>query len=206
MTPCTPSQECGAFRRLERRLRFASAALLLLVAGCGPGGRLQNQARDRLIQEILVEDPEFAWVLERHRTTANQIETYQRELALKRATVEQNVAELRRDLAATTAQVRSKIAEAQQRVEPDRATLKMQIVQAETELRGKRLQRSQLGRTTASVRKGLHAAGGAPSAERSMRETQQQELARDAQRLDQELTGLKAHLRLLRIKLELIRL
>lgn len=156
--------------------------------------------------EVLGEDPEFAWVLERHRTIANRIETYERELALKRTTVEQNIAQLRKEFEAATEQVRKKIDETKQRLDPDRSTLQMALSQAQTELRAKQLQRSHLGRALAQLRKQGHGGSRSNESERDGHDAQRQEMLADSRRLDQEMTALRAHLRLLRIKLDLIRL
>jgi hypothetical protein len=178
---------------------------LVIAGGCGPPAR-EAERRERLVGEVLGEDPEFAWVLERHRTIANRMETYERELALKRTTVEQGIAQLRKEFEAATEQVRKKIDETKQRLKPDRATLQMALSQAQTELRAKQLQRAHLGRSLATLRKQREGGPRSNESERGGPDAQMQELLADGRRLDQEMAALRAHLRLLKLKLELIRL
>ena len=77
----------------------AAAALTLLLAGLMPGCAPAD--RDQWTKEVLAADPSFAGVLEKHRELANRIDTYQRELALKRTTVDQTIKQMRQDLAAS---------------------------------------------------------------------------------------------------------
>ena len=184
-------------------MKYLTASLLLLtwVAGCAPA------SREELTKEVLKRDPDFAAVLEKHRELSNRVETYQRELALKRATIEQSVAQLRKELAAAAAGARTKTAAVKQQMEPDRQRLELALSMASEELRAKRVQRSGLGRSIARLRKALSGEGTAWSAdERARQETQIQEMLHDAKRLDQEMAALTAHLRLLKIKLVLIKL
>lgn len=180
------------------------AVILLASLGltsCAPANRAQ------LEQEALKADPEFAAVLEKHRELANRIETYKRELALKRSTIERNIAQLRKDLAVAVSGVRAKAEDVKKRMSPDRERLELALSLASEELRAKRSQRASVGRSIAQLKKALKTSGPTWTAqERARQEAQIQDLLHDAQRLDQELTGLKAHVRLLKIKLYLIAL
>lgn len=175
---------------------------LVIMAGCAP-----PSSREQLTQEILRADPDFSEVLDKHRELANRIQTFERELALKRKTVDESVAQLRRDLASAAATMRAKTQELKRRMEPDRQRLELNLSLASEELRAKQVQRASLGRSVAQLKKSLksQAAPLAPT-ERTRQEAQLDELLGDAARLDQELAGLKAHVRLLKIKLLLIKL
>ena len=175
--------------------------LLLLfagvVAGCAPANR------EGLTKEVLKADPEFASVLVKHHQLASRIETYQRELALKRSTVERNITQLRKDLLTAVTSVRAKTADVKKKMEPDEQRLEGELAQAVGELREKQSQRAILGRQIAQQRKTLKVS---TTSERSRQEAQLNEMLGDARRLDHELTVIKAHTRLLKVKLLLIQL
>ena len=185
------------------RLPRAWAALLVLVwvAGCS----LPNP--EQLTKEVLKAEPGFSEVLDKHREIINRIKTLDRELALKRATVEQAIAKQRNDLRVAADTVRNKTAEMQRRMEPDRQRLTLALAMAGEELRAKQGQRASLGRSMAQLRKAAKNDGALWTAqEREKHATQLQELLQDAARLDQEIAAIKQHIRLLKIKLLLIRL
>lgn len=195
------SRWCGV-----NRITDASAVFLVLLmaygmAGCAPTNR------EQLVKEVLNEDPAFTSILKTHQELANQIETYQRELALKRSTVERTIAQLRKDLAAAAATVRNKTAEAKKQLEPERERLELALAMAAEELRAKQSQRASLGRSVSQLKKAIKTASAVwTEAERGRQEAQIQEMLRDASRLDRELAALKAHVRLLKVKLLLLRL
>ena len=176
------------------------ACVLIGSAGCG-----QVIGRQQLTKEVLAKDPEFETVLGKYRNLTNRIETYQRELALKRSTVEQNIAQMRKDLAASTANVKTRIAEVQKQIEPDRQRLQLALSMAEEELRVKRFQRASLGRSMAQLRKASTQSQGTWSDDERKRQDQKiAEMLHDAKRIDQEITSLKTHMRLLKIKMLLL--
>lgn len=176
--------------------------LLVGLIGCAPPAN-----RDQLAKEVLAVDPDFAMALDKHQELSNRIETYQRELALKRSAVERNIAQMRQDLAETVAKIRAKTADVKKRMEPDRQRLELVLSLASEELRSRRAVRSSLGRVMAQLRKAAKG-GEAPwtPEERAEQEARLHEMAQDAGRIDQEIATLKAHVRLLKIKLLLIRL
>ena len=171
------------------------------AASCAPA------KREDLVKEVLKADPEFSTVLEKHRELSSRVETANRELELKRTTIEHNIAQLRKDLAAAAASARAKTAEIKKRIEPDQERLTMALSLSSDELRAKRIQRASLGRSIAQLRKSLTRQDnpGTPQ-ERARQQTQLDEMLKDAARLDGEMTGLKQHVRLLKIKLLLIKL
>ncbi|MDP3722604.1 MAG: hypothetical protein Q8R91_03790 [Candidatus Omnitrophota bacterium] len=183
-------------------MRFPVVLLLLLVIGCAPPAN-----REQLAKEVVAVDPEFELVLDKHRELSNRIETYQRELALKRSAVERNIAQMRQDLAETVAKIRAKTVDVKQRMEPDRQRLELALSMASEELRARRGARSSLGRAMAQLRKAAKGrqAPWTPE-ERAEQEARLHEMVQDAGRIDEEIATLKAHVRLLKIKFLLIRL
>ena len=177
--------------------------VLLMAAGTGCG----SANREALTKEVLQADPAFQKVLDRHREALNRIQTLDRELALKRATIEQSIAKLRQELLAAAASVKSKTAELKKRIEPERERLALALSMAGEELRAKRAQRASLGRSISRLKKAVKDVNsGLSPEERSRHEAQTNEMARDASRLDQELAALQQHMRLLKTKLVLIKL
>ena len=185
-------------------MRLLTTLLLLItwLGGCAPAAN-----REGLTKEVLKADPEFSSVLKKHRELANSIETFERELSLKRSTVEQTIKHMRKDLAATTATVRGKTDDLRKRIEPERQRLELALSMAGEELKAKQAQRASLGRSIAQLKKAVKTASAAwTEEERSRQEAQAQEMLRDAARLDQELAAMREHIRLLKIKLLLIKL
>lgn len=180
---------------------FALILTLLWTAGCG---RPVN--REQLAKEVLEADPGFSPVLDKHRGLANRIGTLERELAVKRSTIEQSIAQLRMELSMSTSAVNGKIDEVKKQIEPDRQRFEIALSMAEEELRGKRFQRASLGRSMARLRKAGRAAKDAlADSERARQAAQLREMVRDAARLDQEAASLKEHVRLLKKKILLLR-
>ena len=180
----------------------ALTLLLLLgsLAGCGPADR------DALAKEVLQVDPGFQSVLERHRELVTRIQTLERELALKRTTIQQSIAKLRQELLAAAANVNSKTAELKKRMEPDRERLRLALAMAAEELRAKRAQRASLGRSISQLKKAVKDTTVLTPQERAAHHAQLEEMVRDAARFDQELAALQQHVRLLKIKSLLIKL
>ena len=172
-----------------------------MPSGCSPANR------DQIARDVLRADPSFVEVLQKHRELANRIETYKRELALKRAAIDRTMAQLRKDVATATEAARRKTVDTQRLMKPDREGLKLALSMAAQELRAKQAQRASLGRSMAELRKALKIPEGPWTAEeRTRQEHHMQEMLRDAARLDQEIAAMKSHLRLLQMKLLLIKL
>ena len=186
-------------------MRVLLFLLGISFAGMPPGCSPTN--RDQLARNVLRADPAFVQVLQKHRELTNRIETYQRELALKRATIDRTTAQLRKDLATATEAARRKTAETRKLMRPDRDRLKLALSMAAQELRAMQAQRASLGRSMAKLRKAIKSAEGVWTAQdRAHHEQQLQDMLSDATRLDQEITGLKSHIRLLQMELLLIKL
>ncbi len=181
--------------------RLIGLCLAIGLTGC------TSARREDLVKEVVSADPAFAEVLDKHRELSNRLQTYQRELALKRTTIEQHIAQLRRDLATAAANVRTKTAETKKRMEPDRKRLTDALDNASDELRNRQTARAAVGRSIAQLRKTLKASDANTTAqERTARDAQLSEMVRDAARIDHETATLKEHVRLLKIKLLLIKL
>ena len=188
-------------RLLRTSTAVIVAALIVGGIGCSPA------KREELAQQVLMADPEFGPVLEKHHELSNRIETYERELALKRGNSERAITQLRKDLAATTASVRSKVAETKKKIEPDRKRLEEALAQAAVELKSQRARRAAVGGQMAQLRKTMKSGGSVWTAEeQAQQRTKLEELTREAERLDHEMVAMKGHVRLLRLKLLLIKL
>ena len=111
--------------------------------------------REQVAREVLKVDPSFGAVLDRRRELENRVETYERELALKRSAVERSITQLRRELAASTTSVRMRITEVKKRIEPERSRLRLALSMANNELQAKQAARAGLGRSIASLKKAL---------------------------------------------------
>ena len=179
---------------------------MLLLCAAGFAG-CQRADREALTQEVLTADPKYEVVLEKRRELANRIETYERELELKRTTVDQTIAQMRQDLAASAASVRSRIVETKQKLDPERKQLLHALTKAGEQLKIKRAQRAALGRTMSQAKKSLRSSSRAwTDEERARQQAQFEDMLHDADRLDYEMNVLKAHVRLLKIKLLLLKI
>jgi len=162
---------------------------LLWLAGCAPVDR------QKLAQEVIAKDPEFAAVLEKHRELSSRIQTYDRELSVRRSDVEKKIIQLRKDLVDAVVTVRLKTEDVKKRMEPDRVRLQQALTQAANELKIKREQRSTLGKQIAMLKK---SPGQSPDDNLA--------LLKQAEQLDQGLAEVKDRMRLYKIKLLLIKL
>ena len=162
--------------------------------------------QQKLTKEVLKADPDFASTLDKYRSMNNRIATYQRELELKRSTVERQIAQLRQELEHTVEAVKKKTAEAKARIKPDQERLELALSMANEQLGLKRVQQAAISRSMAKLRKTLANPKGIWSAEeRAEHQRHIDEMVSDRARLHQELTALNEHIRLLKIKLLLIK-
>ena len=183
---------------------FRTIALILLVsfAGCGP-----PPDRAKQVSEVTKADPDFKRVLERRDEYASRIETAEREFALKRQTVERAIERLRQELVDGEITLKKKKAQLERSLDPDRKRLELDKSMAADELRAKREQRANVGRSIAKLRKALKDTTGVWSPEEQRRQgAHLKDMLGDATRLDQEMVGINAHIRLLKLKLSLLRL
>ena len=181
------------------------AACCLLVAafctGCGEG---QSQA---FRQEALRADPQFAEVLEKRDQLAGRITLLQRELAVKKSQVEGQIAQLRQELTHAHRQADQKIQQLKAQLSADQERVALAFSMAGEELKAKQSQRASLGRSISQLRKALQGPHQQwTQVDRARMDRDLAELLREATRLDGELTGLRAHVRLLKIKRSLLRL
>jgi uncharacterized protein YdcH (DUF465 family) len=179
----------------------AFLAALLAAAGCGAPAN-----RDQLVKEVLAADPSFTSVIEKHQAVGARIKTHEQELALKRQKIESTITQLRSDLTAAVKNARTKTDAEKAKMAPDRERITQALALASEALRAQRAQRASLGRTISQVRKGLKSTdAGWSEQERQRQQAHLDEMLRDTARLDQEMAGLRTHLRLLKIKLLLIK-
>lgn len=163
--------------------------------------------RGALEQDVLKADPSFGSVLEKHRELSSRIQTYERELELKRSDVDAQIGQLRKSLAAAAKSANTKISQTKSLMDPDRERLRLALTMAGEQLRGTQLQRSSISRSVSQLRKALKQENTALSAkERAGQAAQLDELLRDAKRLDVEILALREHVRLLKLKLLLSKL
>ncbi len=183
-----------------RYLTLLMVGLLSGLPSCTPTNR------EQVAREVLTADPSFGAVLGRRRELENRIETYERELALKRSAVERAITQLRRELAAAATSVRMRITEVKKRLEPERSRLQLALSMANNELQAKQAQRASLGRSIASLKKALRESySGWSEAEQAKQQARIDELLEEVGRIDQEIATINAHMRLLRRKLLLIK-
>lgn len=188
-------------RTATRQQLLAIALAAAWVTGCAPANR------DQLAKEVLQADPEFSSVLEKREHLMNRIEERKRKLEIKRNTIDEGIAQLRRDLASATAMTRKEITLIEEQMKPDHERIQLALSLASEELRAKRQERATLGRQIAQLRKAAKNTGAQWTAEEhAAHEAELAAMLEDAGRLDQEMVGMKGHLRLLKIKMVLIRL
>jgi chromosome segregation ATPase len=187
------------------RARLPRGWAACLAAGFLTAGCVVPINRDAVSKEVLDADPSFHSVLEKHRDLKRRIETLQRELSLKRSTVNQTIEQLREDLKASVAAVRAKTRETRAKIDPDRQRLAHALREGAAELKSKQLERAVVGRAMSQLKKsqraGESAAGAPRDAQRDL-----ESMAADAERLDHELAALREHIRLLKLKLLLTKL
>jgi hypothetical protein len=167
----------------------------VLAAGCAPIDR------ESVVGEVLQADPGFSEVIEKHQDLRRRIETYERELSLKRSTVNQTIKQLRQDLASSAATVRAKTEETRAKMDPDRKRLVQALTEGAALLKAKQLERAVISRSMIRLRKsqeaarqGAGGAAGGPAADLAG-------ISADAARVDHEIAGLKDHVRLIKLKL-----
>ena len=169
------------------------------ISGCLP----KPVSREQLSKEVLQQDPSFAPTIEKYRSLVSRIDTYERELAVKRSAVEQNIDRLRGELQKSTQTVKRRIDETKKLMAPERQELITSLSLAEEQLRATRAQRMSVGRRMVQLRKALK--GPTRSADEKARyQTQFNDALTEAQRLDQEAIVIKDHIRLLKIKVRLV--
>ena len=165
-------------------------------AGCSPPTN-PKVLRD----EILAADPDFKSSLMKRDEVADRIGVFKRELELKRQEAEAHIAKLRQDLKVATDRVNQKIEREKGLLDPEIKNLELASGMASEELRAKRQQRASLGRSISQLRKALKQSGPQWSAkEHAQHDRELSDLIAEAQRVDQELSALSAHIRLLKMK------
>ena len=185
-------------------MQLLIACLILgVLPGCG------QQVSEALRQEVVKADPQFAKVLERRDELAGRLALLERELALKKTQIDQQVAKLRKEFAETRLQVRQKVEQTKDLLKPEQERVRFALAMATEELKAKRGQRASVGRSVSQIRKTLQDKPQVSAwnhDDRVRLDAELQELLRETKRLDGEIDGLTKHLRLLKAKQALLRL
>ena len=186
-------------------LRWSVIAVGMLgLSGCGPPPNLE-----RLRQEVLSVDPEFSSSLEKHDELANRVGLLERNLALKRSQVERQIAQLRKELDDASAKARQDVQRTKLILQPEVQRVELIFAMAVEERKAKQGQRASVGRSVSQLRKSLKEGPNTPQwtpKERARLEGELSDLLAETKRLDQELTALNEHVRLLKIKRLLLKL
>lgn len=174
-----------------RHMRYTPCFFILLasLAGCAPVDR------EKLAQEVVAKDPEFASVLEKQKELSGRIQTYERELIVRRTETQKKIDQLRKDLADAASVVRAKTADVKKRMDPDKQRLELSLTAAAGELALKRQERANLGKEIVQLKKSGQGASG-----------ELEQLLRQTEQLDSLISDRKENVRLLKIKLLLIKL
>ncbi len=173
-----------------------------LIEGCD---RFQNQ--EKLRQEVLSADPQFAQVLQKRDQLADRMTLSKQEFAVKKGQLDGQIAKLRDELTQARRQVDQKIRQLNSQLDLDRQRLALALSMAQEEFKVKQHQRDSLGRSISRLRKALKGPGSTwTSADRAKMDRELAQLLEETTRLDHELQGLRSHLRLLKHKQALLRL
>ena len=187
--------------RTNRRGPLLILAILVGIMGCGQANR------QALEKKVLEADPSFRAVLDKHEELTNRLETHQRELALKRDSIQQTIKRLRRDLTIASKRVREKKAQTRTLMNPDRERLRLSLTMAGEDLRTARQRAASLRRSANSLRQSLEKGNEAwTGEERLAQQANLTQMEQDLERVTQEAAGLEAHVRLLKIKLLLTKI
>lgn len=173
-----------------------------LIEGCD---QFQNQ--EKLRQEVLSADPQFAQVLQKRDQLADRMTLSKQEFAVKKGQLDGQIAKLRDELTQARRQVDQKIRQLNSQLDLDRQRLALALSMAQEEFKVKQHQRDSLGRSISRLRKALKGPGSTwTNADRAKMDRELAQLLEETTRLDQELQGLRSHLRLLKHKQALLRL
>lgn len=185
-------------------LRFL-ALLAALLAAQGSGCLPKPVNREELAKQVAKQDPSFSSVLEKYRTLKNRISTYERELAVKKGTIEGGIERLRGELQAATQAVKKKAAETKRLMDPERQHITVSLALAEEQLKTTQHQRMSVGRRMVQLRKAIKVPAKGTAVEAiATYQAQLNDAVTEAQRLDREIALIKDHVRLLKIKARLI--
>ena len=187
--------------------RFWSTLIVAILAPFLIGGCDQFQNQEKLRQEVLSADPQFAHVLQKRDQLADRMILSQREFAVKKGQLEGQIAKLRDELAQARRQADQKIRQSNGQLDADRQRLMLALSMAQEEFKAKHHQRDSLGRSISRLRKALKEPGSTwTNADRARMDRELAQLVEETTRLDQELQGLRSHLRLLKRKQALLHL
>jgi len=178
----------------------ACALILCALAGCDLPGN-----ENRMRQEAVKADPGFAETLAKHDELADRIALLERELALKRSSVDRQIAQLRTEFTEARTQVNRKLQDTAALLKPEQQRIDLSLLMAGEELKTKRSQRASLGQSISRLRKALQQEHWTQE-DRVRMHQELDDLSHAVARLDQETAALAQHLRLLKLKKRLLRL
>ena len=178
-------------------MRWVALAMMgVMLSGCGPPAN-----PEALRQEVLKADPGFSEVLGKRDELANRIMLLERERDLKQRQVEEQITKLRKELQDVRTQVEQKIQKVKTLMKPDLDRVDLAISMANEERQAKRQQRESLSRSIGQLRKALKQGNASwTDKERVRMDRDLDDMTRETQRLDQEISALNKHLRLLKTK------
>ena len=187
---------------LFARFAIFASGFGLVCLGCS------NASNDKATRiEVIKADPSFAKLIEKRDDLASKVSQLQRELSLKQTQIEKQIDQLKQDLREARSQVNSKIQQTKALLDPERQNLELSLSLAENELKSKRAQRAALSRSIERLKKAIKESASLWS--KDQKEKTQADLndfIHEAKRLDVELSSLKAHDKLLKQKLALLKL
>lgn len=182
-------------------------ALAALVAASAAIGACDNPNTARLRESVLKADPKFSEALEKRDQLADRIRLVKHEFSVKKSQVHGQIAKLRQELSQAQRQVQQKLGQMNGQLDADRQRLALALSMAREEFKVKQQQRDSLGRSISRLRKALKETEPPWSeSDRSKMDRELADLLQEAKRLDQELSGLRAHVKLLKHKQTLLRL
>ncbi len=187
-------------------MKQLSVPVIVAIAFALHGCDRRPMNTEAMRAQVLRADPEFATVLERRDELSSRIKVLENELALRRGQVERQIAQLRQGLRETTDHVNHSIDGIKALLNPALENIDRELAEANTELKLHRDERSSLGRSVSSLRKSIkqHATQWTPP-ERAQKDDELVQLLAEIQRLDHEISGIDAHLRIVRMKRQLLR-
>lgn len=181
--------------------------LAALIAASAAVGGCDSPTSKRLREEVLKADPKFADALEKRDQLADRIRLVKQEFSVKKSQIQGQIAKLRQELGQAQRQAQQKLRQVNSQLDADRQRLALALSMAREEFKVKQQQRDSLGRSISRLRKALkNSQPPWTDADRAKMDRELADLLQEAGRLDQELDGLRAHLRLLEHKQTLLRL
>ncbi|MEK7214504.1 MAG: hypothetical protein AAB289_02780 [Chloroflexota bacterium] len=156
---------------------------------------------------MLKADPKFSDALEKRDQLADRIRLVKQEFSVKKSQVHGQIAKFRQELSQAQRQAQQKLRQMNSQLDADRQRLAFALSMAHEEFKVKQQQRDSVGRSISRLRKALKEAQPPwTDSDRAKMDRELADLLQEPRRLDQELDGLRSHLKLLKHKQTLLRL